>query len=46
MTAGSTRLAEFGILLRPLAGSGLIDDLVRIAVTQLGARPLTIRRRS
>ena len=43
MTAGGTRLAEVGVLLRPLTGSSLIDDLVGIAVTQLGARPLTTR---
>lgn len=33
MTAGGTRLAEVGILLRPLAESSLIDDLVRVALT-------------
>lgn len=45
MTAGGTRFAEVGVLLRPLTGSSLIDDLVQIAVTQFGARPLTTRRR-
>ena len=44
MTAGGTRLAEVGVLLRPFKGSSLIDDLVGIAVTQFGARPLTTRR--
>jgi hypothetical protein len=45
MTAGGTRLAEVGLLVRPLAESSLIDDLVRVALTQLGARPLTTRKR-
>jgi hypothetical protein len=46
MTAGGTRLAEVGVMLRPLAGSSLISDLVRVALTELGARRLTNRRRS
>jgi hypothetical protein len=44
MTAGGSHLAEVGILLRPLAESNLIDDLVRVALTQLGARPFVTRR--
>ncbi|HLX89899.1 MAG TPA: hypothetical protein VKR22_15750 [Acidimicrobiales bacterium] len=44
MTAGGARLAEAGVLLRPLAESSLIDDLIRVALTQLGAQPLVIRR--
>jgi hypothetical protein len=38
LTAGGARLAEAGVLLRPLAGSRLIDDLVSTALTGLGAR--------
>ena len=45
MTAGGARLAEVGVLLRPLAESSLIDDLVLVALMQLGARPLMTRRR-
>lgn len=45
MTAGGTRLAEAGVLLRPLAESSLIHDLVRVAVNQLGARSLDDGRR-
>ncbi len=44
MTAGGTRLAEVGVLLRPLSGSALINDLVRVALSQLGARPLDAGR--
>jgi hypothetical protein len=44
MTAGGTRLAEAGVLLRPLADSRLMDDLIHMALTQLGAyRPATRR---
>lgn len=46
MTAGGSRLAEVGVLLRPLGGSRLIDDLVRVALTHLGACPHETRRSS
>jgi hypothetical protein len=38
LTAGGARQAEAGVLLRPLAGSRLIDDLASVALTGLGAR--------
>jgi hypothetical protein len=38
LTAGGARLAEVGVLLRPLAGSRLIEDLASVAITGLGAR--------
>lgn len=38
LTAGGARQAEAGILLRPLAGSHLLDDLASVALTGLGGR--------
>jgi hypothetical protein len=50
LTAGGARLAEAGVLLRPLAGSRLIDDLASVALTALGAREVRaagpLRRRT
>jgi hypothetical protein len=45
-TAGGTRMAEVGVLLRPLAESSLIDDLARVALTSLGASPQPTSRRT
>lgn len=45
LTAGGARLSEVGLLVRPLAGSDIIDELARVAVAQLGGRPvLNVRR--
>lgn len=45
LTAGAVRLAEIGLLVRPLVGSRIIDDLARVATTQLGAREYTVGAR-
>lgn len=41
-TAGGARLAEAGVLVRPLADSRIIDDLAKVALSELGARPVVV----